>query len=95
MSSVISNKEVKEQAQVKAVVLKLTRLYKSVTFHAVKKVGNEWYEIICDDWEMYVDDEMFQFNRDNAVKGLPFKIIFAFSSKPEVNKGVWEFTRKS
>lgn len=95
MNNGISSKELKEQAQVKAVVLKLTRLHKGVIFHARKENQFDWYEIICNDWELYVDDEMFEFNRRNLTGKLPFKIIFCFSSDPQVNKGDWEFTRNS
>jgi len=91
--SAIDKEELKRQAQVKAIVLKLQRTFSKTLFIAKKDKRTNWYEIICNDFELYLEDEIFDDYKRELQQKLDFKLIFGYSSDPLVIGGNWVYKK--
>lgn len=97
MSKPYNSKELKEQALIKAEMLKLCRSYPNSVFIAKKEDDYDWYEIVFSSFDLFQGDEMFDFDKDRIrekLKKLGIRIIFAYSSNPYVTTGDWIFRKR-
>lgn len=97
MNKTYTSTELKEQALIKAEVLKLIREYPSCVFLVKKDRDYDWYEIVFSDWGMFKEDEMFEDDKARMrekMKKSKIIVVFCYSSDPSAIKGDWVFTKK-